>query len=373
MRLSSIILYRSLIILSCLFSAVLHAQQDRVAVTVYAQNAGAESQLRTAQSRLESILLDNGYTVMDERETEKLKNSWTELEDPSYLITAEDIINRAEKFKIDKIVRVYLTVDQAETFAGYFSASAILNIRVVDKSAKVQAYTSKPMGTPGLPMSDGLTAQAAKTNAVQRAIDISSTNIGLEVISVATPRALSFMLSDPQSPDGQLLESVQWFNAVSDPKPYPLPLIKEGWKNESLTCQARDPANVYLVAGGYIKSTSGGHRTYSSLLHIVDLADNKEVLTFEPNSDEKFQNKRKLGTTKILSCFFINSWRYVAALTGDYLILYDTERGIEMSARRLPKGIKKGNLGLVAGDLNNINLIVQSKKNQWAFRIDRKR
>ena len=50
-------------------------------------------------------------------------------------------------------------------------------------------------------------------------------------------------------------------------------------------------------------------------------------------------------------CLVVHSWRYLAAVTGDVLSLWDTERGLQLSEVLLPFGTDKASLEVLkAGD-----------------------
>src|SRR5262245_54479374 len=148
-----------------------HMPLTHVAVMVFPANDAAKALAGSAQSRLEQILTDSGVEVSDREEARKVKSIWKKLEDPGYFVTADDFVKNTAGHQLDGIVRVYLSADSAAAPGGYFSATAQADVRLVDENAKVQAQTSFPMGAPGRPPSDGLTAQAALVNAMQRAID----------------------------------------------------------------------------------------------------------------------------------------------------------------------------------------------------------
>jgi hypothetical protein len=312
---------------------------SKVAVVVYGQDPLAMKFSRNAFTRVENILLDNGVEVLDKSEVDDLKDVWKQLEDPGYFVTAESFVDNAEKYAIDGMIRIYLYADVVENWGNTFSAVAVADIRFVDSEANVTAFSSIPMGVPGKPPSDGLTKNAAIVNAIQRAIDESSAKLGLEIIDFAKPRTMKFNLVEIEEPIGDL-ESIR---IHSDDTRFEKFTSKpdHGGTFESYTCHDTDPAEVLGVAGGYLKITGIGSRTYGSRLHVIDLVEGEEVLLFDTSLQDRKHSWEK-GVRKLQDCMFIESWRYLIGLTGNHISLWDTERGINMSKFHLIRGIKRG-------------------------------
>ena len=166
----------------------------RVAVMVFADGQEATAAKRTAQTRMENILSDNGVEVLDRDKVRELGDVWGQLEDPGYFVTAEDFVDNTEQYALDGIVRVYLGTDAVAGIAGYHSATAQADIRFVSEEAAVTAITTPTMGVRGNPPSDGLTVRAAVTNAVQRAIDVAAEKAGFELFETAVPRSVQLEL-----------------------------------------------------------------------------------------------------------------------------------------------------------------------------------
>ncbi|MBW2671575.1 MAG: hypothetical protein JRD87_17235, partial [Deltaproteobacteria bacterium] len=66
------------------------------------------------------------------------------------------------------------------------------------------------------------------------------------------------------------------------------------------------------------------------------------------------------------------NWRYLAAVTGNALFLWDTERGRLMASTRLEKPLNKAELGLGRGPEGSY-LVIRSGKKQAAYAITRKK
>jgi hypothetical protein len=347
----------------------------RVAVMVYPTSPAAQGLAGSAQSRLEQILGDNGVEVTDRDEAKKIKSIWKKLEDPGYFVTADDFVKNAGSYQLDGIVRVYLTADSAPAPGGFFSATAQADVRLIDEDAKVQSQVSFPMGAPGRPPSDGLTTQAALLNAMQRAIDEAAGSLGLQVHQPASPRAMLFTLEGPVAPPPQAAVLPR------DPRNLEadyvkLAELKSGrGAREFVTCTARAPGGDVAAVGGSVqvtrrsgmsrsgprvmggKDSSGrigdipivahdpgargvGDREFGSRVHLVDLAQQREITVFQ-TQDVGRKGREQRGTSEVLDCLFVHSWRYLAAVTGDWLSLWDTERGVLLADVLLPFGMEE--------------------------------
>ena len=345
----------------------------KTAVVILAQNSMAERYTKNALSRIEGILLDNAIEILDKDKAEELKDVFKTLEDPGAFVTAETFVENAEKFAIKGLVAVYLSVDIIKGLAGYYSATAQSDIRFIDDAdAKVGALTTFPMGAPGRPPSDGLTRQSAAINAVQRAIDDVCLKLGLEIMDPATPRSVRLSLEGP-IPLPALSNRIRTSESDGSLSRFAV-LEKQKWRGEEITCNAKAPAGGLGAVGGYIIDTDfrrRPQRLYGSRIHIIDLESKKEINVFECHPVEK-KTRREKGTKKILDCMFVQNWRYLAAVTGSSLFLWDTERGALLASLYLAKPIKKATLYLSQGDDQNY-LIIDSGRKQLAYKIIRKK
>lgn len=341
------------------------ADFERVAIMVYAQNKKAKRFIRTARSRIESILLDNGIVILDKNKANKLKNVWNNLEDPGHFITAEEFVENVGKYEVDGVLRVYLTADSSPAVGNYHSATAQVDIRFVDNEANVASFTTPSMGSPGNPPSDGLTKVAALVNAVQRAVDKASTEVGLEVIDVANPRLLKYKLDGPfniSSPNPKLFKRNNFIssNAIQFAK-----LKNSDWVSEKVTCNASAPGNSFAAIGGYVFKKSFGRFKYWSNLHLVNLKAEEETLTFGPLS----KNNSQRGTSKIIDCMFIYNWRFLAALTEHKLYVWDTERNILLTSSALPSHTPNARLNYFKQNKDDYIVIINGSGNNLAFKM----
>ena len=223
------------------------------------------------------------------------------------------------------------------------------------------------MGIPGKPPSDGLTKNAALVNAVQRAVDEAASKTGLEIIDYAKPRTLSFALEgpveltlNPLKPQKTEDNSYETYAALSD----------KTWVFEKISTSCKAPSGELAAVGGYIRETKGGmRRSYSSKIHLVDLGDKKETGSFDSTTNKK---KGKRGSVELLDCLFIKNWRYLAAVTGLELFLWDTERGKLMSSIRLENGLKQAVLAYSQYN-NNDYVSVLSDDNSAHYQISRQK
>lgn len=304
-----------------------------VAVVVYAHGAGQDEKVvtRVAQTRLEQILGDNGVTVLDQEKSQELKKSWKKLEDPGFLLTAEDFVKAAQKYKIDGIYRVYLKAEAVAAPEQFFTATAHADLRFVNEDAKVISVSPIPMGTVGNPPSDGLTASAAMTNAVQRAVDSSLEKAGYKIGDAIAPRKLSFELKPVDVASIGILDASTAMHRVpANANQLPGSFLRatadatERYTDE-FACLAQSPDKAMIAAGIRTRSQMGMRLSWKTTMRLVDVAENKQVVEFDVDSGMRH------GTTKMLDCMFVNNWRYLAAVTGNSLVMWDTERGTIMS------------------------------------------
>ena len=319
-----------LLFLSVLSNAI--AEQEKVAVVVYAQNDTAAQYQRVAQTRFEQLLADNGLVVLDQQKAERLKKSWARLSDPGALITAEDFVVNAGKYDISGIYRVYLGAGTAVGMASTYTATATADIRLIGEDAQIKSFASSPMGTKGMPPSDGLTETAAVNNAIQRAIDSTAEKFGLRVMDITNPRLVKFSLeSVPELDTGASVVSPQPLLSNASEMVTYAKLQSDSWTSEEPTCVRASPDGRMAAVGTYLMRTSFNFgrptRSYASYLHVVDADTKSEVERFEVSvKDPRYQR----GGSRITDCLFLQTWRYVAAVSQSHLVFADTERGVEL-------------------------------------------
>ena len=348
-------------------------QGQQTAVVVYPLNPKAERFTRNALSRIEGILLDNGVDVLDREKAEALKDVFKTLDDPGAFVTAETFVENSEKLAIKGLVALYLSVDDQKGLAEYYTATAHVDVRYIGaEDAKVHALATPPMGAPGSPPSDGLTRNSAVINAVQRSVDNVCQELGFELIDPATPRSVALVLEGPVSvPDG--LEISRTSSQGSSLKKYAR-LEDEAWRGEDVTCAVIAPGGSTGAVGGYIVDTDfrrKPQRLYGSRVHLIDVEAGQEILALDCHTVEKKAGHEK-GTRKILDCMFVLNWRYLSAVTGNEVFLWDTERGRRMASAILTKPLKKAKLGLGRTPEGSY-LVISSGSKQLAYKITRKK
>jgi len=367
----------SVAILLLLLSAVptpaglMELRDKQIAAVVVPQGATATPLQRSAQSRLESILVDNGFSVLDRRKAAELKDANKRLEDPTAFITAEDFIKMAEAYQIHALVVVYLHADARPGLADYFSATAQADVRVIDDvSARVQAFNTQPMGTRGMAPSQGLTANSALLNAVYRAVDAAADKMQLELSDRTRLRSVRLSLGEPVKLstrlDGKPANERDLHRLAK--------LEKAKWRTEEVSVTARSPGGALAAVAGYIRDTDHHRRPprlYGSRVHVVEPASGKTIHLFECSPVEK-KGRDERGTKEVLDTTFVSNWRYLAAVTGNHVLFWDTETGSQISRRAHPKALKKARVQFMRNDRGTY-LAVGDGKRVTAYPIVRDR
>ena len=348
-------------------------QGQQTAVVVYPLNPSAERFARNALSRVEGILMDNGVDVLDREKAAELKDVFKTLDDPGAFVTAETFVENSENLAIKGLVALYLSVDDEKGLAEYYTATAHVDVRYIgEEDAQVNSLATPPMGAPGNPPSDGLTRNSAVINAVQRAVDNACGGLGFELIDPATPRSVTLALEGPISvPEGLTISRTS--SNGSAIKKYAR-LEDEAWRGEDITCAVIAPGGSTGAVGGYIVDTDfrrRPQRLYGSRVHLIDVTAGQEILALDCHTVEKKAGHEK-GTRKILDCMFVLNWRYLSAVTGNEIFLWDTERGRLMASARLTKPLKKAQLALGRTSEESF-LFINSGKKQLAYKIIRKK
>ena len=363
----------SLLVVACAWFALspAWAEGTRVTVAAYMSEPKFAAYEKVALARTEELLGDSNYVVLDEAKARQLKKGWVDLADPGHVITAEEFIKRAGKYDIDKVVRVGVSVSVKPVLGLFYTATATAEIRLVDKSAQVPAFTLDGMGTRGLPPSDGLTEGAAISNAIQRAVDGAALRAGLTVLSPALPKAVPLVLepmaaappeAELTSASGDVATEPTWAAAAK--------FTKESWRGEDKACIAVSPDGQVGAVGGYtwaINRLGGVSRGYGGRVHLVDTRQSQEFNVHTVHA----LGAREAGedaTSAPLACGFVGNWRYLVVATGNVLSCYDVERGTETCRLPLKGGIAKAQLS-VGGLGTNAYVALQSDKGKAYYRI----
>ncbi|MFA7268142.1 MAG: hypothetical protein WC073_02235 [Sterolibacterium sp.] len=336
-----------------------------VAVIVYTQGTQTVGALaRIAQTRAEQVLGDNKVNVLDQEKSKELKNNNKKLEDPGYLMTAEEFMKTAQKYQIDGIYRVYLNASVVPASTGYFTATANADIRYVDSDAKVTAITTPVMGVKDNPPSDGLTESAALGNAVQRAVDAALEKAGYQISDATAPRLLSLDLikTDPANTAGsKILSRVPLSGELAKLAE----LTKRFFSTEESTCSAQSPDKAAGAVGGLTTRRRRLDVLYLSNLHVVDLKDGKEIYSYSTG-----ESRLKLNVT-LHDCMFIDNWRFLAGVTGTTLYLWDTERNKTIAEIQLPDEMESAKL-THARNKDGSYLLIDGDGKSYAFQLKTK-
>jgi hypothetical protein len=252
-----------------------------VAVAVYANEPALKKYERAVQARLEEILADSGFKPLDEAKARELRDNWVDLADPGHLITAEEIAAKAGRYEVTRVFRASFNAAAVQPLGLYHSATAQLQLRVIDREAQVKATPSLPMGTRGFPPSDATTLDAALVNALQRAVDSAAEAASLKVLAPASARVVPLVLE----PVGALPAQAQPLAEAAAPTPAgwekAAVLLAERWKREEPSCQATSPDGGYAVLGTYAWSLDrlarDNARRYGGYLHLVDVKAQKAL------------------------------------------------------------------------------------------------
>ena len=344
-------------------------QGKKIAVRVFAGNAGAADRLKTAQSRLEEILADAGAAVLDEDKAKELSDVDKILEDPTAFVTAEFLLEIAAKFKIDGILVAHVTADVVPGLADYYSATAHADLRFLDNAtAQVRSYSAPPMGARGAPPSDGLTPDSAEINAVQRAIDSVCESMGLQLAERIRCKAIDVTLAERVP----LAAGAADFAAPENERSLAelASLENQTWRKESATFTARSPAGDLVAVGGYIADTDWHRRPerlFGSRLHVVDLATRQPILKFECSPVE-MKTRDEPNTKKIIAGMFVGGWRYLCAATGNHVFMWDVETG--RSIAKLPLAEEPTGMAYVAGATGN-GIALRTARGDWLYCIVR--
>lgn len=347
---------------------------DNVAVAVYASDPALKKYEKAVQARLEEVLADSGLQPLDEAKARQLRDNWVDLADPSHLITAEEIAAQAGKFEVKRIYRVSFTADASMPLGLYHSAAAQLQLRVIDKDAKVAASQSAPMGTKGFAASDASTADAALVNALQRAVDSVGEAAGLKVLAPVSARVVPINLEAVAAlPAGAepLGGAAAAAKVVAAGWEAAAPLMNERYRREEVGCQATSPDGGYGVVGSYAWSMDrlapNLGRKYGGYLHVLDLKD-KKALTQLTLHELGNRGAGEDGTSAAIACSFLGSWRYLVAASGNRLACWDVERGRETCNVPIAYKPEKATIRVLqAGTERFVEL--KSDRGQSAFKI----
>ena len=324
---------------------------ENVAVAVFAPDPASARYEKTVQARLEEILRDAGLVVLDEEKAKKMKREWVNLADASHVVTAEEFVANAGKYDIARVYSISFTAGASSAMSLFYTASAATQLRVIDKQARVGAFSSAPMGIRGFPPSDALTSDAALVNALQRAVDSVAEAAGVSPAAPVTAKYIPLKLEASAAPANYAEAGAPaaspagaWTGAAK--------LLKETFAGEDITCEAGSPDGQIGVVGGYTwqKLRLGGMgRLVGGRLHLIDIKAGREFTLFTMHELGK-RGAGEDGISAPLACGFLGNWRYLIGVTGNKLSCFDVERGLETCTYALPEPIKKASMSVVTAD-----------------------
>ncbi|MDZ7783821.1 MAG: hypothetical protein U5K56_13095 [Halioglobus sp.] len=316
---------------------------ERVSVVAISQNPSYSRYEKTLRTAMESVLVENGIHVLDVEKSKKLRNNWDQLNNPASLVTAEDFIERAERYAIDGILTLYYDVEVREVMAGFFSATAVVTSRVVTSEADVKGSTPRPMGALGYAPSDGLTASAAIVNALRRESDRVAAHYEMELLAPQSPRFIDLQLKQASLPaNAHLLARGEAVPADLQRAVMAGP-TKTGIRR-TVSCSTMASESVGAI-GIYIRDMDLQFGpTYGSSLGIIDARERKlvnELVFHEVN-----KSAARVGSAKIEDCLFFNGWRFLFGIAERGLKMYDVEKGKVVAELEIPDKIKGAELAI---------------------------
>ena len=305
---------------------------DNVAVAVFAADPALKKFERAVQTRLEAVLADSGLAPLDEARARELRENWVDLADPGHLVTAEEIAEKAGRYDVKRVYRLSFTADATQPLGLYHSAAAQLQLRVIDREARVTSHQSLPMGTRGFAASDASTPEAALVNALQRAVDSVAEAAGLQVLAPATARVVNLRLE----PVAALPAGAEPLAQAAAEAPAgwegQARLLSERWRREEPSCRAVSPDGAYAVLGTYAWSLDrlarDNARRYGGYLHLIDLRASQPVVQLTVHELGQ-RGAGESGSSAALACQFLGSWRHLVAASGNRVACFDVERGRE--------------------------------------------
>lgn len=324
--------YASLLFLGLIL--VNASEAKTVAVIVYAHDAGQVEKIvnRAAQMRVEQILSDNGVAVLDQEKSKELKKSWKMLENPGFLLTKEGFDKVTQEYDIDGICRVYLKTRITGDSEQFVTAIAEADLHCVNEDARLGTVPATPMETDGYFTPDGSTVPAAMINAVQRAVDSSFGKMGYKIDDAVVPYKINFELKQVDVAAIGIMDASKAMRRIpADPTRLPKSLFRTDFADatervtDEATCLAQSPDNARIAVGIRVRTQYRHDLTWHSILRLVDVTSGNLANEWVVDQGMRY------GTTRILDCMFINNWRYLAAVTGNTLVMWDTARGTVMS------------------------------------------
>ena len=331
---------------------------------VFMADADRSDLAQRARDWVEGVLQDNQVIVLDRNIAASMSDERRLLQDPHAFITPKWLEEQKQRYRIDGVVAVYAAVDSVPAGNSYFTATAQADLRLLmDTNALADTTSSHPMGRVGNPASVGATALAAETEALQRALADACERAGFTV----APAQRAHLPVRLEASDHLPAEAGQPALSLSDPA-----WLASAWKSlqpskdEAITFTGADASGSLGVIATYIEKDNITGTTTGSRLHLVDLASGREVNNLVAHA-VSIGLAGERHTRKVLACAFLDDWRHLLAVTGNAVILYDTDSGQESSRLPLPSGDR---VKLFTGhDAAGAFAIVENKEGPHAYRM----
>lgn len=354
---------------------------------------------RVVQARVEEILRDNRVHLVDREKADQLRSGLDELERPGALLTIERLRDLARQHAIDEIVHVGFHVALRDGLGDYFSATGEVVVRAVDQQAGVRSSVSQTMGVVGNPPSDGVTASAAISNALARAIDDVLTRLDYRILTPADPRLIQLQLKGPLAVAGL---DFREFPVENDSRVGSLALVRqETWIRERPTATARSELGNLAVLGSFISRNTvstpsapglggmpGGSprsrlegaasqsrdrvqidRVVGARLYMIDLP-NQKVLNELDTSSLIDDTERQRFRRELHHLAFLDGWRHVAGISEGQIFFWDLERGRLLSAMKLPSPIRQSRLSVARQGRQVFIGVGSGTTPQYVYQVD---
>ena len=126
------------------------------------------------------------------------------------------------------------------------------------------------------------------------------------------------------------------------------------------------------AVGGYIVETNFHRRPeryYGSRIHLLDTKEGSEVNVFECH-ELGFGGQ---GTRKVIACAFATNWRYLIAVTGRKVFIWDTQRGCLLDFLEVPQGVVPTSIEFRKIEGVDVVVVGTQKKRILLCQIERKK
>jgi hypothetical protein len=152
-----------------------------------------------------------------------------------------------------------------------------------------------------------------------------------------------------------------------------LRLQDKTWAKEKVSCSAKSPDGGLAAVGAYVDDIDFQRKPpmiRGARLHLVELNTKSALDPLVCYAVEKKEMSEK-GERILSDCMFLGSWRYLAAVSGSDVFLWDTETG-KRASKRFDCEMKKATLAFVRSADGSFLMVRSGAKAVLAYRIERK-